>query len=218
MQPRLSPKNETAMTLFEVGVVLAIVLILLAVLLPALRPAVRKSSKINCTNNLKQLGLAYRIWEGDNNDIYPAGVSITRGGAMELVQTGNVAFVFEVMSNELSTPKILLCPMDTAKNFAFGFSGLANSNISYFAGVDVTNEVNPRLIISGDGNFEIRAKPVKPGLLWLWTNDPVEWDATRHVRSGNLGFADGSVQSASSAGLRLYFLQTGRATNRLAIP
>ena len=40
-------------------------------LLPALAAAKKKAQKINCINNLKQVGLAFRIWEGDNGDKYP---------------------------------------------------------------------------------------------------------------------------------------------------
>ena len=224
MKPRLSRQRQTAMTLFEVGLVVAVVMILAALLLPTLSISRRRVSRISCINNLKQIGLAYRIWEGDNGDIYPMGISVTNGGTRELVQTGNVVVTFQVMSNELSTPKILICtgdgynPGDTNATFATNFGTLSNSNISYFVGVDVTNDVNPQLILSGDCNFEIGGKPVKSGLLSIWTNDPVTWSPVRHGTSGNLGFADGSVQSVSTTSLRSYFERTGFATNRLAIP
>ena len=94
MKPRLSTKREAAMTLFEVGVVVALLMIVVVLLLPQLARPHRTYSGINCINNLKQVGLAYRIWEGDNGDIYPMGISVTNGGAMELVQTGNVVSVF----------------------------------------------------------------------------------------------------------------------------
>ena len=221
MKPRLSTKRNVAMTLFEVGVVIAIVIILVVVLLPMLANSHRKVSKLGCANNLKQIGLAYRIWEGDNGDIYPMGISVTNGGSMELVQTGNVVATFEVMSNELSTPRILVCPMDTARIETYSFSGLSNSNISYFVGVDVTNDLNPQMILSGDCNFEIGGVPVKPGLRSFWTNDPVVWTTNRHGSIiGNIGLADGSVQSATVVKWKyvLNFQFTGLSTNRFAIP
>jgi prepilin-type processing-associated H-X9-DG protein len=128
------------------------------------------------------------------------------------------------MSNELSTPKLLVCPGDafspgdTSRVCATDFSGLSNSNISYFVGVDVTNDLNPQMIISGDCNFEIGGVPVKSGLRSFWTNDPVTWSAARHVGRGNIGLADGSVQSTISTTLQNYLQQTGLATNRFAIP
>ena len=219
MKPRLSHKRNAAMTLFEVGITLASVVILAAVLLPFLAASRKKVSKLGCANNLKQICLAYRMWEGDNGDKYPMGISVTNGGSMEMVWTGNVVQTFLVMSNELSTPKILICCDDTNRAYAFNFGGLANSNISYFVGVDVTNDTNPQMIISGDCNFEIGGKPVKPGLNSFWTYNPVAWSpTTRHIKTGYIGLNDCSVQFTTSKSLRNYFQQTGLATNRFAIP
>ena len=210
------------MTLFEVGVVIAIVMILAILILHTswrLNSAQDRARRINCVNNLKQTGLAYRIWEGDHGDIYPMGVSVTNGGSREMVATGSVVQTFLVMSDELGTPKILYCPADSARTPATAFAGLDNSNISYFVAVDVTNDAtNPQLIFSGDCNFEIGGVPVKPGLRSFWTNDPIVWSAGGHVNRGNLGLADGSVQVTTSRSLRDYFQQTGLATNRFAIP
>ena len=113
MKPRFSHQRNQALTLVEVLVIIAVLAVVVALLLPWLATSNRIPQKINCVSNLKQIGIAYRLWEGDNNDKYPMLVSVTNGGAMELVATGNVAACFQVMSNELSTPKILLCPEDT---------------------------------------------------------------------------------------------------------
>src|ERR1039458_824520 len=117
---------------------------------------------------------------------YPMGVSVTHGGAKELVQAGNVVSVFQVMSNELSTPKVVVCPNDANAFYATNFGGLANSNISYFASVDVTNELNPKMLVSGDCNFEIGRKPIRSGLVLVSAKDSVGWSATRHEYGGNL--------------------------------
>ena len=42
---------------------------------------------------------------------------------------------FQVMSNELSTPKILACPADT-RAAANNFFRLKNQNVSYFVGLE----------------------------------------------------------------------------------
>ncbi len=73
------------MTLFEVGIVIALVLILAVLLLPGLAKTKCKSSRLGCVNCLKQVGLTYRIWEGDHADIYPMRVSVTTGGSLEMV-------------------------------------------------------------------------------------------------------------------------------------
>lgn len=221
MNPRLSTQRNAAMTLFEVGVVIAIVMVLVILLLPRItmrHRSISRAPEIACMNNLKQIGLAYKIWEGDHGDVYPMGISVTNGGSMETVAAGNVVQTFLVMSNELSTPRLLICPADSTRRSAMDFAGLSLPNISYFVGADVTNDVNPQMILSGDANFELAGVPVKSGLRSFWTNDPVAWSATRHVRRGNIGLNDGSVQTVDSSRLRDLLQQTGFATNRFAIP
>ena len=149
---------------------------------------------------------------------------------MELVATGNVATCFQVMSNELSTPKILICPQDTkailAANFGEGFN---NRNISYFVGLDA-DENKPQMFLSGDDNLAIGGIPVKSGVLELSTNTPVTWTSLRHVAYnshfwtaarhkfvGNIGMADGSAQQFTIDGLQKALQQAG-TTNRLLIP
>ncbi len=218
MKPRLSKKRNAAMTLFEVGVVIAIVMILVVVFLPRFARSPEHSSRINCVNNLKQIGLAYRIWAGDNNDKYPMQVSTTNGGTMELMADGkNVWRNFLVMSNELSTPKILFCPADAGRICATNFSNDLKDKISYFFGVDA-NPKDPQMLLSGDDNFAISGIPVKSGLLEISSNTPIAWTSARHKFAGNTGLADGSVQQVSNSELTNSLQPTGSATIRLAIP
>jgi prepilin-type processing-associated H-X9-DG protein len=210
------------MTLIEVLVVVFVIALIAAILLPALAPAKRRSG-INCTNNLKQIGLAFRIWEGDNGDKFPTQVSVTNGGTMELFSSGSqfskFAFLnFAAMSNELGMAKFLHCPADTnhiaATNFTTGFS---DANISYFFGLDVAPS-KPQMFLSGDDNFTVGGVPVQPGILNLQTNSLVAWTNERHRGAGNIGLADGSVQATTSAGLSSVLVSSGVATNRLVIP
>ena len=225
MKPRLSTRHETAMTLFEVGILVAVVMILVIVFLPRITSPRRTYGSIACVNNLKQLGLAYRVWAGDNNDLYPMGISITNGGSMELVRTGDVVQTYLVMSNELSTPKILYCPEDRIRTPAITFSSwIGNRNLSYFVGVHATNDLSPLLILSGDSHLtRSNLPPLPPGLHALGTNELVGWTNQRHTGSrhsdqGNIGLADGSVQQTDSTRMREFLTETGRATNSFAIP
>jgi hypothetical protein len=189
--------------------------------LPALAAAKHKRARIGCISNVKQIGIAFRSWEQDNNDKYPMAVSVTNGGAMELVATGNAATCFQVMSNELSTPKILLCPEDTHRIYATNFStGFCGANISYFLNPDAA-EIYPQMIMLGDDNLLVDGQPVQPGILNLGANQTIAWSKDRHHGAGNIGLADGSAQQVTSEGFQQanrVALGTNSVTYRWLIP
>ena len=221
MKTFISAKRDRALTLVEVLMVITGVMIIMAVVLPALVPRHHSgSSRIQCVNNLKQIGLAARIWEGDNGDKFPMAISETNNGTMEFTTGANAWRHFQIMSNELSTPRILWCPNETDPNRFRGtnFIWLNNSNLSYFVGVDVTNdENNPQMILSGDHNIS-NGTPVKNGLLELTTNQLTSWTSEMHNQAGNILLADGSVQQVSIAGLQNIVAYPGIFTNRLQMP
>jgi prepilin-type processing-associated H-X9-DG protein len=214
----IGQRNHRAFTLTALLVIVAVLAILAALLLPALASAKKKAQRINCVNNLKQSGLAFRIWAGDHDDKYPMCVSTDLGGTKECVTGAETYRHFQVMSNELSTPKILACPADTEREAALNFSHLRNQNVSYFVGLDAT-DVNPQLVLDGDRNILGEGEP-ENGILKLSPGQQVSWTSAIHGNQGNIGLADGSVQQLSNAGLRLALKNSGDATNvwRISLP
>jgi prepilin-type processing-associated H-X9-DG protein len=200
-------------TLVGLLIIIAVIAILAAMLLPALASAKRKAQRINCVNNLKQDGLAFRLWEGDNGDKYPMAVSTNKNGTMEYA--GDVFRDFQVMSNELSTPKILVCPADD-RNAAASFARLKNQNVSYFVGLGAT-EVRPQMLLTGDRNITNGLSPVR-SVLELRPEIPAGWTEAMHNGAGNIGLADGSVQQVTIDGLRNAIKNSEDATNRVALP
>lgn len=145
-------------------------------------------------------------------------VSVTDGGTLELMNTPDAWKAFQVMSNELSTPKVIYCPADSLRDRpATNFGADLKNKASYFIGLDARPN-NPQAMLSGDDNFAINGEPVKSGLLTLESNTPIVWTTARHHLAGNIGLADGSVQQLSNSGLTNLLPQTGLAPNRLAIP
>jgi prepilin-type N-terminal cleavage/methylation domain-containing protein len=233
----MKQQTKKAFTLIELLVVIAIIAILAAMLLPALAAAKKKAQKINCVNNLKQIGIAFRIWSQDNSDKYPMTVSPAQGGPAcpnyqgppvanpsqtpfnqwAIASQGTYAYsVFQVMSNELSTPKVVLCPSDNVRNtpnlnfVSTGAGTFNNGYVSYFFGRDTT-EANPQSILAGDRNLANSANAISyqytNTVVCFGTNaaagSAISWaTSVQHEKNGNLLMTDGSATSVSSSGLR----------------
>jgi hypothetical protein len=216
MNRSISKQSKRALTLLEVLMLIAVLTIVAMLFVPLLLREKAKAQRIHCTHNLKQIGLAARVWEGQIVE-FPMNVRGTNGGTMEFTTGPNVWRHFQAMSNVLSTPKVLLCPADDSSRVAAtNFTFFNNSNISYFIGLEASDS-NTESLLSGDRNLT-NSTPIRNGILELTRNDPAGWTAEIHKKIGNILLADGSVQQVSITSLRQSVENSGTLTNHLQMP
>ena len=97
-------RNNKGFTLIEIMVVIGIIIVLAGLLMPAMNRARKQATRVECINNLKNIGIAIQSYALDNDGKYPP--------------TGT-ALSTSLDVNYLSTNEVLNCPGDGA---AYGYT------------------------------------------------------------------------------------------------
>jgi prepilin-type N-terminal cleavage/methylation domain-containing protein/prepilin-type processing-associated H-X9-DG protein len=114
LSARMRTAGRSGFTLIELLVVIAIIAILAALLLPVLAKSKTKAQGIQCLSNLKQLGLAWTMYNGDNEDRVPpnSGLGSSTTWVQGWLETWRTASANPDNTNTLYLTKSILAPYE----------------------------------------------------------------------------------------------------------
>jgi len=180
------PKNQ-GLSLIDVLVVIG-TLSLGIIIAFVFAPSRQRSSRVSCIYQLKQVGTAARMWANDNQDRFPWSSTNLNDKLLEPYAYWLLA------TNELNSPKALVCPQDKSRTRALAFDKIfSNKNLSYFIGLDA-DETKPQTILAGDRTLSTN-RAILSGLVKLQGGATMTWAPGIHTNQGNIAFSDGSAQS-----------------------
>jgi hypothetical protein len=166
------------------------------------------------------------MWSNDHGERFPWQVDTQDGGVRNMAPAFQAVDCFDACSNEMNSPKILVCPSDSEKTRAQVFTdgaplanvikfedlNAANAHLSYFVGL-TADETRPNKVLSGDRNLQGVAGGAKKTYTSenevMGGNGPV-FNGRVHQKQGNIGLSDGSVTQVATEALKRAFRGDGQ--------
>jgi Tfp pilus assembly protein PilE len=167
----------------------------------------RRSDQTACFNNLRQIGEAFHSYATDHVGETPWMQEYRRTPPALLA---DARFEFSLLSNHLSSVRLLLCPSDSASRNSEEKerrTGLTEPRaVDYFIGTHASAS-RPIAILSGDRNLRYDGEGncvLGLSKIWMFEGGGSQgaWTNAIHGLTGNLLFGDGQVQQTTTAGLR----------------
>ena len=147
----MSRPRPTGFTLIELLVVIAIVAILAALLLPVFLTARTRAYRTQCASNLKQIGLAMTLYQGDNEEKLMPGHRLATPSP---VNGNDYAGWAGACNAYVHAPRVFACPTDTTPEGAL--AGEETYPLTYFLNVNLSAKYAP----SGLALSDIRSPAV----------------------------------------------------------